>query len=379
MKMWPLAGGLCLLLACGGGSSSSGGATASSDPWAPVTAAIQGAQSQFPNGLCVEIATPQGVVYSQSFGGMTNGTLVTVASASKWVASTTILRLVDEGVFPHGLDTKTSELLKDSGGNAWSGNMGNITLRDLLSFTSGIPGDDPNADVQIPLTFSLAEAVQDIYADDSGTAAAPNSYFDYGSTHLRIAAEMAEVATGKSWDQIFTEQVHDPMGWAAGCTFDTLHPACQNPDPAGDLSCTGIDYMRFLMMELRGGVDNGSAFLQPGTWTAQRTDGYGPGTVLIGSPYKSTFGETIHYALGNWIGTADGQPESASNPPIWYGSTGSFGWAPWVTADGAYGAIIETKQPSQGQYGPSETLKGNLDALIRTALAAHPPVIRTVP
>ncbi|HTL99035.1 MAG TPA: hypothetical protein VL181_09565, partial [Holophagaceae bacterium] len=89
MKMWPLAGGLCLLLACGGGSSSSTGTAAPPDPWAAVTAAIQGAQSQFPNGICVEIATPQGVVYSQSFGGMTNGTLVTVASASKWVASTT--------------------------------------------------------------------------------------------------------------------------------------------------------------------------------------------------------------------------------------------------------------------------------------------------
>lgn len=379
MKVWLAAASLTLALACGGGSSSSTGATATTNPWAPVTAAIQSAQSQFPNGLCVEVMTPGGVVYSQSFGGMTNSTLVTVASGSKWVASTTILRLVDEGVFPHGLDTTTSELLKDSGGQPWSGNMGGITLRDLLSFTSGIPGDDPNADVQVPLTFSLAQAVQAIYADDAGSALAPNSYFDYGSTHLRIAAEMAEVATGKSWDQLFTEQVHDPMGWGAGSTFDALHPTCQNPDPAGDLSCTGIDYMRLIAMELRGGVDNGSAFLLPATWTAQRTDGYGAGTVLVGSPYKQTFGSTIHYALGNWIGTADGTPESVSNPPIWYGSTGSFGWAPWVTADGAYGAIIETRQTNQGQYGPSENLKAQLDSLIRTALAQNPPVIRTVP
>ncbi|HTL97924.1 MAG TPA: serine hydrolase domain-containing protein [Holophagaceae bacterium] len=380
MKMWPLAGGLCLLLACGGGSSSSsGGTTGAPDPWTPVTSAIQAAQSQFPNGLCVEVVTPAGVVYSQSFGGMTNSTLVTVASGSKWIASTVILRLVDEGVFPHGLDTTAGELLKDSGGHAWSGNMGSATLRDLLSFTTGIPGDDPNADVQLPLTFSLAQAVQDIYADDSASASAPGTYFDYGSTHLRIAAEMAEVATGKSWNQIFTEQVHDPMGWATGCTFDTLHPTCQNPDPAGDLSCTGIDYMRFVAMELRGGVDGGSAFLQPGTWTAQRTDGFEAGTTIDGSPYKTSFGDTIHYALGNWIGTADGKPESAANPPIWYGSTGSFGWAPWVTADGAYGAIIETKQPAKGQYAPSENLKAQLDPLIRAALAAHPVVIRTVP
>lgn len=47
--------------------------------------------------------------------------------------------------------------------------------------------------------------------------------------------------------------------------------------------------------------------------------------------------------------------------------------------EGAYGAIIETKQPNSAQYAPSENLKTQLDSLIRIALAAHPPVIRTVP
>ena len=380
MKSWIVLGALGLCLACGGGSSSSGGAGAPPpDPWAAVTAAIQADQSAFPNGICVEVMTPDGVVYSKGFGGMTNTTLVAVASGSKWIASTVILRLVDEGVFPHGLDTTTGELLKDSGGNAWSGNLGSATLRDLLSFTTGIQGDDPNADVQVPLTFSLADAAQAIYADNAASAAAPNSYFDYGSTHLRIAARMAEVATGKSWAQIFQEQVHDPLQWGPNSIFDTAHPTCQNPDPAGDLSCTGVDYLRFVAMELRGGVDNGSTFLQPGTWTAQRTDGFGPSTTISGSPYKTSFGSTIHYALGNWIGTADGTPETASNPAIWYGSTGSFGWCPWVAADGTYGAIIETRQSNAGQYAPSENLKAQLDSLIRAALAQNPPVIRTVP
>ncbi len=381
MKAWtalPLLG-LSLALACGGGSSSGASASAN-DPWAPVTAAIQANQSQFPNGMCVEVMTPAGVVYSQNFGGMTNTTLVPVASASKWVSSTVILRLVDAGVFPHGLDTKTSELLVDANtSQPWSGNMGNITLRDLLSFTSGIPGDDPNADVQTPLTFSLADAAQAIYSDYSGSAAAPNSYFYYGNSHLRVAARMAEIATGKGWAQIFQEQVHDPMQWGASSIFLTNHPTAQNPDPAGDLSCTGVDYMRFVAMELRNGQDNGAVFLQPATWTAQRTDGFGPTTTIVYSPADVSLGKNYHYALGNWIGTADGNPESATNPPIWFGSTGTFGWCPWVTADGTYGAIIETKQPSNGQGGPSETLKGVLDPLIRQALAQNPPVIRTVP
>lgn len=349
------------------------------DPWAPVTAAIQAAVSQFPNGICVEVITPAGLVYSQAWGGMTGTTPVAVASGSKWVAGTVILRLVDQGVFPEGLDAPARHYLKDAGGSPWAGNMGDLTLRDLLSFTSGIPGDDPNADVQLPLTFTLAQAVQAIYADFAATASAPNSYFDYGSTHLRIAAEMAEAATGQSWDQIFKAQVHDPLAWGASSIFDAQHPACQNPDPAGDLTCTGADYLRFLAMELRGGVDDGVPFLAPATWTAQRTDGYGPGTRLVGSPYFSTFGEPLHYALANWIGTANGQPESATNPPTWYGSTGAFGWAPWVAADGTYGAIVETQQSTQGAYAPSENLKNQLDPLIRQALAQNPPVLRSIP
>lgn len=382
MKAWtalPVLG-LALTLACGGGSSSSSGTTASSDPWAAVTQAVQANQSQFPNGICLEVMTPAGVVYSQGFGGMTNTTVVPVASASKWVSSTTILRLVDAGVFPHDLDTKTSELLVDAHtGLPWAGNMGDITLRDLLNFTSGISGDDAASETQIPVTYSLADAAQAIYDDDAATASTPNSYFYYGSTHLRIAGRMAEIATGKSWAQIFKEQVHDPMNWGPDSVFLRNYPNAQNPDPAGDLSCTGVDYMTFVAMELRNGQVGGAAFLKPATWTTQRTDAFGPTTTIVYSPAVTRWGKNWHYALGNWIGTADGNPESPTNPPIWYGSTGTFGWGPWVTADGAYGAIIETKQTNQGSGGPTEDLKAVLDPLIRAALAKNPPVIRTVP
>ena len=50
-----------------------------------------------------------------------------------------------------------------------------------------------------------------------------------------------------------------------------------------------------------------------------------------------------------------------------------------MAADGVYGGIIMTKQTLQGDTLPSETLKAQLDPLIRAALAQHPPVIRAVP
>ncbi len=372
---WLAAGLAALGLACGGGSGSGGGTPPppAPDVWAPVTAAIQAAQSQFPNGLCVEVATPQGGVYSQGFGGFTNATPVLVASASKWVSGSVILRLVDQGVFPHGLDTQAKELLVDANGQPWTGNMGEITLRQLLSFTSGISGDDTASE---NVLITLRAAVNQIYTDDAATASTPGSYFYYGSTHLRIAARMAEVATGKTWAQIFAEQLHDPWSWSSTSIYSGGGP---NPNPAGGLKCTGLEYMRFLMMQLRGGVDGTQTFLSPAMITAQRTDGYGPTTTLAYSPYVDRLNKTYHYGLCNWLETQGGGGPTPTDPVIRYSSTGTFGWAPWVAADGAYGGCIMTQQSTQGDTVPSENLKNALDPLIRTALAQHPPVIRTVP
>ena len=373
-KLWLMAGLASLTLACGGsGASSSPSSGPAPDPWAPVTAAVQAAQSQFPNGLCVEVATPKGVVYSQGFGGFTNATPALVASASKWVSGTIILRLVDQGVFPHGLDTQTKELLVDANGNPWSGHMGDITLRQLLSFTSGISGDDTASE---NVLITLKAAVEKIYADDAATASTPGSFFYYGNTHLRIAARMAEVATGKSWAQIFADQLHDPWGWSSSSVYSGGGP---NPNPAGGLKCTGLEYMRFLMMQLRGGVDGAQTFLSPALVTAQRTDAYGPSTTIAYSPYVQAAGKTYHYGLCNWLETNGGGGPTATDPVIRYSSTGTFGWAPWVAADGTYGAVIMTQQSTQGDTLPSENLKNQLDPLIRTALALNPPVIRTVP
>lgn len=357
------------LLACGGGGSAP---APEADVWGPTTAAIQAVQAEFPGGLTVEIMTPSGVVYSKAFGGFTNQEAVLVASASKWVTSTVILRLVQAGAFPHGLDTQAKELLVDGDGSPWAGPMGDITLRHLLSFTSGISGDDPASENAL---MTLDAAVKQIYADFAATATAPGTYFHYGSTHMRIAARMAERATQKSWEQIFTEQFRDPLGWSSGSIFSGGGP---NPNPAGGLKCTGLEYTRFLMMQLRDGLDGSQVFLPQPLITTQRTDGYGPATTLAYSPYVAMTGKTYHYALGNWLETAGGGAPAAGDPVLRYSSTGTFGWAPWVAADRAYAGIIMTLQ-AQGNTLPSERLKAQLDPLVRTALAQHPPVVRVVP
>ena len=51
--------------------------------------------------------------------------------------------------------------------------------------------------------------------------AQPGTRFDYGNTHLHVAARMAEVATGKTWDAIFSSELRAPLGIGAQAIFYT--------------------------------------------------------------------------------------------------------------------------------------------------------------
>jgi CubicO group peptidase (beta-lactamase class C family) len=370
-----LATSLCILIAaCGGGSDAAAPtpvAPVPPDPWQAVTNAVQAAQPQFPGGLVLEVMTPAGVVYSRSFGGFSSSSLVPVASASKWVSASVFLRLVERGVL--SLDTQTKALLVDRNGLPWAGNMGEIRLRHLLSFTAGISSDVLASE---DATITLDEAVLRIYEDQSPTASPPGSYFYYGgSTHLRIAARMAERATGLTWRQLYDEQLRVPLGWSTASTY--LGGA--NPNPAGGLVCTGLEYTRFLMMQLRLGLDGSTRLLDAASIAGQRADAFGPTTTIAYSAY-TFLGKAYHYGFGNWLETANGQAPGPANPVNRWSSTGKFGWAPWIAADSSYAAVIMTRQADlPTSFVPSENLKASLEPLIRTALAGNPQVIRAVP
>jgi CubicO group peptidase (beta-lactamase class C family) len=361
-----------LFAACGGGSPSNGSAPTPTQPasWVALDQAVDTIQGQFSGGLTVEVLTPAGVVYSYSAGGFSNSQGVMVASASKWVSATILLRLVDRGVL--SLDTTTSALLKDANGNPWSGNLGQAKLRHLLSFTTGISGSVPASE---DANLTLDQAVQVIYLDQAPKASAPGAYFDYGSTHLRIAARMAEIATGKTWPTIVQDEMGTPLGWPASANFHGT-----NYDPAGTLYIDGENYVKFLSLQLRKGMYGSQRLLSESLVDQQRADAYGPNTTIQTSPYVGQLGKYYHYGFGNWLETAGGAGPTPGDPVIRWSSTGSFGWAPWVVADGSYAGVIMTRQPQAGSGVYSDNLKVSLDPLIRQALASGTvTVIRSIP
>jgi len=360
----------------GGGSNDSGSSSSTAD-FAAITTAIQNAQSRFSGGLSVEIATPRGIVYSYSVGGFSPDTRVIIASSAKWITSTILLRLVDQGVL--SLDEKMSAVLTDRNGAAWSAPMGDITLRRLLSQTSGIHGDDLHGSTQSDSTvISLAEAVNRIYDEQHAASStqAPGSYFWYGSTHFRIAARYAEVKTGKSWEQIFAEQLRDPLGWSSRSTYTVL--SATNPNPAGTLAMTGTEFMRFMMLQLRGGLDGATRLLTQGLNDQQSRHQIQPSTNIAESPYLD-FGKAYHYGLGCWRECPSPSDVDVCDASLQVSSIGAFGWLPWIDSKNGYAAVIMTKQSEQDQAGPSLELKTALAALIPEVLAQNPAVIRTVP
>jgi serine-type D-Ala-D-Ala carboxypeptidase/endopeptidase len=368
-----------MLNACGGGSDTSASTPPAPSPasaWAAVDSALAAAATQFPTGITLEIATEKGVVYSKQIGNFSNETFGEVASASKWVSSNVLMRLVDQGVLDLG--TKTKEILTDENGQPWGGNLGETTLRDLLSFQTGIATENQSAVTATTLT----QAVNLIYAQDGPSAKPTGTFFSYldGSNSFRIAARMAEVKTGKTWAQLFAENVRDPLGWSASSAYSyTTVP--NNPNPSGGLMTTGKEYMRLLVMQLNKGTFNGRRFLSTNLIDEQRKEQWRESTTIFFSPYTS-LGKSFHYGLGQWRECDTPSNVASCDAALRVGSTGAFGFAPWIDVQRNYAAIIMTRQPgsvASGAYKPSEDLKFQLAPLIPAALAQNPPVIRPVP
>ena len=126
-------------------------------------------------------------------------------------------------------------------------------------------------------------------------------------------------------------------------------------------------------------MDGSTRFLDAASIATQHADALGPSTTITQSAY-GFFGKKYHYGLGNWLETENGHEPTRDNPINRWSSTGKFGWAPWIAADGKYAALIMTQQAdTPTAFVPSENLKAKLDPLIRQALASNPQPIRVVP
>ena len=252
-----------------------------------------------------------------------------VASASKWMAAALVMTVVDEGKL--ALDESISNVLP-----GFRGAAGRITLRQLLSQTSGVGSlksrVDARQDPRITLAQSAAEIAQRPLEDP------PGRVFKYGGPGFQVAGALVEEVTGERWAELFEERIAKPLGMTrtywAHLPGNGISPAhTRNPLLQGGVVTTADDYMRFLTMVAQRGVFNGYRILSEESVETMET-AQTLGIRMAYLPPGATPG--MEYALGNWCErwSADGRCSLVSSP-------GALGTYPWIDRkSGVYGIFF---------------------------------------
>lgn len=260
------------------------------------------------------------VLCERTFGVWRGEDVVPIASGSKWLVSTTLLALAGEGRV--SLDAPVSTYLPE-----FTGEKGGITVRQLLSHTSGIADTHPCL-FQTHLT--LAACAQQIAAAPLGHA--PGTEFRYGGASFTVAGRVAEVVTGQSWAQVFASRVTGPLGMET-----TAYGPVPNPLLSGGAESSLRDYARMLRMIADGGVYEGRRVLDAGAVAEMLRDQVGA-RPMTSTPRVDADG----YGLGAWVDEADGEGRA-----VQASGTGATGFHPWI--DLQHGIVGVVWLPARAQ------------------------------
>lgn len=321
------------LAACGDGSGSSSttapSSTASWDAVDQTAASAFATATDLPGMTLTVYDRNDNKVFEKNYGTFSADQRVSVASASKMVSGTLIFRLIDRGLL--ALDSTTGEVL------GWTGANRDITLRHLLSFTSGL---EPEATC-ILNRFTTLEACVNIIRD-TAPKAAPGMQFEYGGTHLQVAARMAEVVTGKPWNTLFAEELRSPLGLPPEVNYYTTPwisttTGTTNPMIAGGLFISSNEYANLLAIPFHRGTYKGTTFASTTMFDLQAKEPY-PGITIVNSPLAK-MGLPFRYGLTAWL-----ECTTPATGCTVLSTPGAFGFTPWFDRQNGYYAILAMEQ-----------------------------------
>lgn len=258
------------------------------------------------------------VVDRKSYGAMDGETVVPIASASKWLASATLMTLVDEGTL--SLDDRVADHLP-----GFRGAKKKVRVRHLLSHTSGLAYDECVGDP----TTTTAECVGRI-ARGPDPIAKPGTEFLYSSVGYEVAARLVEVLTGQSFEDAFETRIAAPVGMGH-TRFDSAGP---HPLPAGSATSTVDDYARFVAtMAAHGEAPDGTRVLTAASVDAIEADQVRGIDTHADAAVQTTGIPT--YGLGVWRDVVGRDDEIR----VLSGS-GAYGFYPWIDRrHGTYGIV----------------------------------------
>lgn len=265
--------------------------------------------------------------------GSTQRQPVPIASASKLMTAILILKIIDEGTV--SLTDHPQQYL-----SWWTNDptdpRSQVTLEQLLSFTSGFSGDSGLVGEGIPCVedadTSLAECAQVIYEEFFGNE--PGESFYYGPAHMHIAAAMVTAATGENWEGLFRRLLYEPLNMTSLTGYQI--PSTDNPRASGGLISTPNNYAKVLTSLVNNELLSQESMQE---LTRDRTP---IGTQFISVPSTADEHGDWHYALGCWRECTESEYSALCDEPGVVSSPGAFGFYPWVDQKNGYWGIIST-------------------------------------
>jgi CubicO group peptidase (beta-lactamase class C family) len=256
-------------------------------------------------------------------------TPIPLASATKWLVSVTLLRLVDRGLLK--LDDPIWPVFFPQEPPA-STSAAALTLRQLLRLQSGLDVKQPCDETLSFQDCARAALNRDFLFE-------PGKLFLYASLHLNVSGAAAEVATGKSWAELFDENVSQSLNFRHPVGFYSnpfSKTGVAKPGLGGGVVMAPSDYARFLVAVLTNQDSNKKPFLSATSLAALEEDGMAAVGIRRTPPrYETDPFHKMRYALGHWrvcddinLGSkiGDGKP----CPAHVFASPGAFGFFPWI-------------------------------------------------
>lgn len=230
----------------------------------------------------------------ESHTPMRTDSIFQIMSMTKPITAVGVMMLVEDGKL--ALNEPVEKYLPEFKGQSLAGEkkpVRPITLRDLLTHTSGMAGnpDDPIKDLPQKLNLTLAEAVAH-YAKQP-LEFEPGSKWQYSNIGIATLGRLIEVASGKPYETFLAERILTPLGMKDSFFYppadkisriaivykkqgDKLVPAggdilggdplnyrkgSKYPAPEWGMFSTAQDLSHFYLMVLNGGSYQGRKYL----------------------------------------------------------------------------------------------------------------------
>ena len=266
-------------------------------------------------GLSIAVVDREGILWSAGFGRSGRGsqpvtpeTLFSIQSMSKTFTATAIMFAVQDGLVD--LDTPITEYLPEfTVQSRWQENpQQKITLRHLLSHTSGLPHEAPVGNNLDTLYGSFEEHVLSI--SDTWLRHRVGARHSYSNLGIDMAAYIVQVKSGMPFTEYMKKKVFDPLGMStSSADYDFVEqyadralghmpfiaevPVAIPMVAAGGVYTSAAELSRFVQFHLNHGTIDGRRLLDDRLIDTMYTSsavspGYGLG-ISIGSKHDTYY------------------------------------------------------------------------------------------